>query len=109
MPNIPDLHHVAADTAKPMVARKRATLRPPPTNAVWTSDASLCYQLNARCQDFITRYLGRSLLTPGDTNMLQVNRKLLELAFTVSLFSLIPPNSYQQSSNHTTRQKPNLD
>ncbi|KAM6525697.1 hypothetical protein FALCPG4_011235 [Fusarium falciforme] len=82
MPNIPDLHPVAADTAKPIVARGRATLQPALTNAVWSSDSSSCYQLSARCQDFITRYLGRSLLTPGDPNMLQVNRKLLELAFT---------------------------
>lgn len=84
MSNIPDLHPVAAHTAKPMFLR-RPKLQPSLTNAVWTSDASSCYQLNARCQDFITRYLGRSLLTPGDPNMIHVNRKLLELAFTVSL------------------------
>lgn len=58
--------------------------QPPLTNAVWTSDASTFYQLNTRCQDFITRYLGRSLITPDDPNMGHVNRKLLELAFTVS-------------------------
>lgn len=89
MPNIPDLHPLAADTAKPMIVRGNTKLHPSLTNAVWTSDASSCYQLNARCQDFITRYLGRSLLTPGDPNMLHVNRKLLELAFTVSHITMI--------------------
>ncbi|KAH6871620.1 hypothetical protein B0T10DRAFT_500401 [Thelonectria olida] len=81
MSNITDLQPVAADAGRPMVVRGRAELQPPLTNAVWTSDASTSYHLNARCQDFITRYLGRSLITPDDPNMIQVNRKLLELAF----------------------------
>jgi hypothetical protein len=74
------------------VTRGKAKLQPSLTNAVWTADASTTYQLNAKCQDFITRYLGRSLVTPDDPNMIQVNRKLLELAFHVSYlknFSLI--------------------
>lgn len=83
MSNIPDLHPLATDTVRPLVARGKARLQPLP-NAVWTSDASASYQLNAKCQDFITRYLGRSLITPDDPNMMQVNRRLLELAFTVS-------------------------
>ncbi|KAL4929752.1 Zn(II)2Cys6 transcription factor domain-containing protein [Aspergillus undulatus] len=85
--NVPDLHPVAAcaDT-KPLVVRGRGLqCRPsrPLSKAVWTSDASGSYYyfLNAKCQDFITRYLGRSLITPDDPNMAQVNRKLLELAF----------------------------
>jgi hypothetical protein len=84
MSNIPDLHPVAADAGRPLVVRGTAELQPPLTNAIWTCDASTRYQLNARCQDFITRYLGRSLITPNDPNMMQVNRKLLELAFAVS-------------------------
>jgi len=84
MSNIPDLQPVAADTARPLVVRGKAELQPPLTNAVWTSDASTSYQLNAKCQDFITRYLGRSLITPDDPKMIQVNRKLLKLAFAVS-------------------------
>lgn len=83
MSNTPDLQPAAADAGRPMVVRGRAELRPPPTNAVWTSDASTTYQLNAKCQDFITRYLGRSLTNPDDPNMTQVNRKLLKLAFAV--------------------------
>lgn len=76
MSNIPDLQPAAADTERPM---------PPLTDAVWTSDASTTDQLNAKCQDFITRYLGRSLITPDDPNMIHVNRKLLKLAFKVSV------------------------
>lgn len=70
--------------------RRRAEIQPPLTNAVWTADASTSYQLNAKCQDFVTRYLGRSLMTLDDPNMTQVNRKLLELAFSVSLIKIIP-------------------
>jgi hypothetical protein len=81
MSNIPDLQPAAADTERPI---------PPLTNAVWTSDASTTYQLNAKCQDFITRYLGRSLITPDDPNMIHVNRKLLKLAFNVSVIVSTP-------------------
>ncbi|PYH92247.1 hypothetical protein BO71DRAFT_442573 [Aspergillus ellipticus CBS 707.79] len=82
MSNIPDLQPIAADTGHALAAREKPALRPPITNAVWTSDASTSFQLNTKCQDFITRYLGRSLTTPNDPNMRQVNSKLLELAFT---------------------------
>lgn len=92
MSNIPDLQPVASDTGRPLVARGKAEIQPPFTNVVWTSDASYSYQLNARCQDFITRYLGRSLITPDDPNMIQVNRKLLELAFSVSVIPLSRTN-----------------
>lgn len=43
------------------------------------------YLLSTKCQDFVTRYLGRSLIDPGDPNMREVNRQLLALAFVVSL------------------------
>lgn len=85
MSNIPDLHPITADTGRPLVIRGKAELQPPLTNAIWTSDASTTYQLNGKCQDFITRYLGRSLITPNDPKMIQVNRQLLELAFHVSV------------------------
>ncbi|KAL4744760.1 hypothetical protein BDW72DRAFT_199284 [Aspergillus terricola var. indicus] len=59
----------------------------PVSSAVWTADESMSYQyqLNAKCQDFITRYLGQSLLNavPDETtNMKRVNHKLLNLAFS---------------------------
>ncbi|KAI0399319.1 hypothetical protein F4802DRAFT_53868 [Xylaria palmicola] len=81
MSNIPDLQPIAADRGRLLAAQGKAELQPPVSSAVWTSDESTSYQLNARCQAFITRYLGRSLSTPDDPNMIQVNRKLLELAF----------------------------
>ncbi|KAL4889329.1 hypothetical protein BDV59DRAFT_210379 [Aspergillus ambiguus] len=82
MSNVPDLQPVGAGTGRPLVVRKKADLQPPVASAVWTADESTSYQLNAKCQDFITRYLGRSLMTPDDPNMVHVNRKLLGLAFT---------------------------
>ncbi|KAJ9317621.1 transcriptional regulator family: Fungal Specific TF [Paecilomyces variotii] len=83
MSNIPDLQPIADGTGRrPLVVRGKAELQHPVANAVWTSDESTFYQLNAKCQDFITRYLGRSLMTPDDPNMIHVNRKLLRLSFT---------------------------
>lgn len=87
MSDIPDLQPIAAGAGRELVVRQQAQLQPPIDSAVWTADESTSYQLNARCQDFITRYLGRSLGTtaPDDPNMIGVNRKLLRLAFTVSI------------------------
>lgn len=86
MSNAPDLQPISAGTGRPFV------VQPPITSAVWTSDESTTYQyqLNAKCQDFITRYLGRSLVstTPDDPNMIHVNRELLGLAFNVNLITL---------------------
>ncbi|GFF60248.1 predicted protein [Aspergillus lentulus] len=81
--NVPDLQPIAADTGKSLVVEVlgRTDLQPPVASPVWISDESTFYQLNAKCQDFITRYLGRSLITPDDPNMILVNRKLLRLAF----------------------------
>jgi hypothetical protein len=84
MPNVPDLQPVADDSVKLLAARERAGLRSL-AGAVWTSDESTSYQLNAKCQDFLTRYLRRSLITPDDPNMVQVNRELFTLTFTVRL------------------------
>ncbi|KAI0104678.1 hypothetical protein GGR51DRAFT_224842 [Nemania sp. FL0031] len=78
---VPDLQPVNHDAVGSSTTRTRVELRAPLTNAIWTSDASTHYQLNSKCQDFISRYLGRSLTTPEDSNMMQVNRKLLVLAF----------------------------
>jgi len=64
--------------------RNKPVLRAPVTSAIWTADTSYSYQLNAKCQDFITRYLRQSLCNPDDPNMAHVNRGLLALAFTVS-------------------------
>jgi hypothetical protein len=89
MSNVPDLQPIAADTGRRLVVRGKAELQAPVASAVWTADESISYQLNAKCQDFITRYLGRSLITPDDPNMIHVNRRLLRLAFAVSIISLI--------------------
>ena len=104
MPNTGDLQPLAADPAGPMVALRMAKIQPSLTNAVWSSDVSISYryQLNTRCQDFITRYLGRSLVAvvPNDPNIGQVNRKLLELTFTVSLMTLILSYEMKMEEDH---------
>ncbi|KAE8364630.1 hypothetical protein BDV27DRAFT_145137 [Aspergillus caelatus] len=82
MSNIPDLQPIAADIGSPLVVHGKATLQPPIASAVWTSDEFTSYHLNAKCQDFITRYYARSITIPDDPNMIHVNRKLLRLAFT---------------------------
>ncbi|KAI9043962.1 uncharacterized protein KD926_002341 [Aspergillus affinis] len=83
MSNVPDLQPIAAgDKGRQLIARGKSQFQPPVASAVWTSDESTCYQLNAKCQDFITRYLGESLIAPDDLNMRYVNRRLLRLAFT---------------------------
>lgn len=87
MSNLPDLHPIAANAGRPLVVGRKAAPQAPITSAVWTADKSTSYQLNAKCQDFITRYLGRSLTTPDDPNMMQVNRQLLKLAFAVSIIT----------------------
>ncbi|KAF7114476.1 hypothetical protein CNMCM5793_008780 [Aspergillus hiratsukae] len=95
---------IAADTWRPLVVRGKAELQPPVASAVWTSDESTFYQLNAKCQDFITRYLGRSLITPNDPNMIHVNRKLLRLAFAYPFLmhaSLAVALTYDRHLNST--------
>lgn len=101
MSNIPDLQPIADGTGRPLVVRGKAELQPPVASAVWTSDETTFYQLNAKCQDFITRYLGRSLITPDDPNMIHVNRKLLRLSFTVSIIiiSYIDSVTIRQNSS----------
>ncbi|KAH1379989.1 hypothetical protein KXV53_001062 [Aspergillus fumigatus] len=75
---------IAAEAGKSLAVevRGKAELRPPVTSAVWTSDGSTFYQLNAKCQDLITLYLGRSLMAPTNPIVRQVNRSLLSLAFS---------------------------
>ncbi|KAI3316670.1 hypothetical protein HD806DRAFT_516919 [Xylariaceae sp. AK1471] len=105
MSNVPDLQPVAADTGRPLVVRGRAELRAPLTNAIWTSDATTTYQLNAKCQDFITRYLGRSLIAVDDPVIKQVNRKLLKLAFAYPFLmhaSLAVALAYDRYLNSTS-------
>jgi hypothetical protein len=85
--NVPDLQPVADDALRLLARRTKAsTFRPPVTSAVWTSDADTTYQLNAKCQDYITRYLARSLPNRDGPNMAKVNRALLNLTFIVSSF-----------------------
>ena len=84
--DVPDLEP-AAGRGRHFVVQRRPDPQCPIDQAVWTSDASLPYryQLNAKCQDFVTRYLGRSITTliPDDPNMVGVNRQLLKIAFEV--------------------------
>ncbi|KAJ5217625.1 uncharacterized protein N7469_011250 [Penicillium citrinum] len=80
MLNVPDLQPIVMNTDMPMTRRK-TSLRPAISSSVWTYDKHTCYELNSRCQDFISRYLERSLVPPYDPNMVHVNRKLLGLAF----------------------------
>lgn len=85
--NVSELQPTIADaTSRPLV-RRIGGPQSPIDSAVWTSDEYSSYQLNARCQEFITRYLGRSLITPNDPNMRQANRRMLQLAFTVGHIS----------------------
>ncbi|KAB8208696.1 hypothetical protein BDV34DRAFT_46084 [Aspergillus parasiticus] len=81
MSNISDLQPIAAGTGRQLVVRGKANLQPPVSSVVWTSDEFTSFHLNARCQDFITRYYGRSITTPDDPHIIHVNRKLLRLAF----------------------------
>lgn len=80
--NIPDLHPITPEAVRAVVRCKPSPQRPV-ASAVWTSDEYTIYQLNAKCQDFVTRYYARSLLTPDDGNMIDVNRRLFKLAFSV--------------------------
>ncbi|KAH9893116.1 hypothetical protein F4778DRAFT_310174 [Xylariomycetidae sp. FL2044] len=77
MPNTSDLQPI-----RQWLSAKGEDPQPPLTNGVWASDASTCHQLDAKCQDFVTQYLGHSLITPDDSEMREVNRKLLALTFT---------------------------
>lgn len=112
--NVSDLQLAAADTGRPSAARENPGLQAPLAKVVWTSDVSTSYQLNARCQNFITRYLGRSLITPDDPIMIQVNRKLLELAFavsfvTINIVSPIPPERSHRMACEVIRHGLELD
>ncbi|KAJ0415303.1 hypothetical protein BJY00DRAFT_266469 [Aspergillus carlsbadensis] len=71
-----------SDISDLQTAGQRLVVQRPVTNAVWISDASTTYHLNARCRDFITRYYQRSLVAPDDPKLADVNRTLLDLAFT---------------------------
>ncbi|KAK8034165.1 hypothetical protein PG993_009160 [Apiospora rasikravindrae] len=64
-----------------LAVRGKSRPRPPPTSAIWVFDEATSFQLDAKCQEFVDRYLGRSLITPADPDMRQVNRNLLILAF----------------------------
>ncbi|KAI1172448.1 hypothetical protein F4777DRAFT_601617 [Nemania sp. FL0916] len=82
IPDVPDLQPVADDSVRLWHVQGREEPQSSLTGTIWTSDASASYQLNAKCQDFISRYLGRSLITPDDPKLVEINRKLLGLAFT---------------------------
>ncbi|OQD85496.1 hypothetical protein PENANT_c010G05883 [Penicillium antarcticum] len=65
-----------------MLAQGETAPQIPVSSAIWTSDGVISYQLNAKCQDLITRCFERSLITADDPNTIYVNSKLLRLAFT---------------------------
>ncbi|RFN54215.1 putative c6 finger domain protein [Fusarium flagelliforme] len=109
--NIPDLQPVTSDTGRSLV-RSKPALRSSITNAIWTSDEFSRYQLSAKCQDFVTRYYGRSLLTPDDPNMLKVNESLFKLAFTYPCLmhaSLAVALTYDRYLNTTTGSRRTLE
>ncbi|KAI1741317.1 hypothetical protein F4680DRAFT_73426 [Xylaria scruposa] len=103
IPNVADLQPVADDLIRSSVIRE-VKPEPPFASTIWTSDASTSYRLNAKCQEFVTRYLGRGLANPDDPNMGEVNRKLLRLAFNhpflmhSSLAVALAYDRYQNSS-----------
>jgi hypothetical protein len=66
----------------------KANLRTPVVSAVWTCDETTSYQLDAKCQNLVTRCFERSLIIADDPNMIYVNRKLMRLAFNVSPITL---------------------
>ncbi|KAI1425491.1 hypothetical protein F5Y12DRAFT_747009 [Xylaria sp. FL1777] len=109
VPGVPDLQPVADDLIRSSVDQGGVEPQPPLDGAVWTSDASTFYQLDAKCQDFVTRYLGRSLITPDDPSIVEVNHKLLGLCFThpflmhASLAVALAYDRYQNSSLGTRR------
>lgn len=84
VPGVSDLQPVADDSLRGVTTQRLPGLRPPVSNAVWTTDQSTFNQVSSRCQDFVRRYLEQSFTTPNDSNMAHVNSKLLELTFTVS-------------------------
>ncbi|KAL0932384.1 C6 finger domain protein [Colletotrichum truncatum] len=109
--NVPDLQPVGTDTW-PLVAREHEVIKPPLTNAVWTSDGFTSFQLNSKCQDFVTRYLGRSLINPRDTQMAQVNRGLFELTFEYPCLmhaSLAVAFTYDRYLNASQDCRPTVD
>ncbi|KAJ6151126.1 hypothetical protein N7470_007720 [Penicillium chermesinum] len=78
--DIPDLQPLAADRGGDSLL-KGPSQNPPVSSAVWSCDRSTSFRLNARHQEFISRYLGRSLISPDEPNVKYVNRCLLSLAF----------------------------
>ncbi|PYI22484.1 C6 finger domain protein [Aspergillus violaceofuscus CBS 115571] len=108
--NIPDLQPITAETG--LTARGKAELQRPVASAVWTADQSTFYQLNTKCQDFLTRYYGSSLLSPDDPNMMHVNRRLLQLAFAYPYLmhaSLAVALTYDRHLNTPTGSRRSLD
>ena len=89
VPHTSDLQPVTAGRSGPVVVRTERKVQPLLTNAIWASDASSSCYLDAKRQELIDRYLGRGLINSDDPRMVQINRKLLELAFAVSLLTLI--------------------
>ncbi|UKZ74744.1 hypothetical protein TrVFT333_002414 [Trichoderma virens FT-333] len=109
-----DLQPVTGDPAMYafQVVRQGGVLQPPPSSSVWTSDGSNFYQLNSKCQDFVTRYLGRSLITPDDPRMVQVNRRLLALAFVNPFLmhaSLAVAFAYDRHLNRSSGCRPSVE
>ena len=85
LPNIPDLQPITVARGQQVVFRSHARPSRCLSSGVWSCDGSTRYELNAKCQDFISRYLGRSLISPDNADVAQVNLRLLGLAFEVSL------------------------
>ncbi|KAJ5115798.1 hypothetical protein N7456_000146 [Penicillium angulare] len=110
--NVSDLQPIVSDTGNPFILSEKAEPHPPITSAVWTADRSTSFQLDAKSQDFITRYLGLSLITQNDPSMMSVNRKLLELAFAHPLLmhaSLAVAFAYDRHLNSSSGSRRSLE
>ncbi|KAJ3577371.1 hypothetical protein NPX13_g3197 [Xylaria arbuscula] len=100
---------VADDSVRSSLAQGGTEPQSALSGVVWTSDASTLYQLNAKCQNFVTRYWGSSLTTPDDPHMAEVNNKLLKLAFAHpflmhgSLAVALAYDRHQNSSSNNRR------
>ncbi|KAH7026657.1 uncharacterized protein B0I36DRAFT_434047 [Microdochium trichocladiopsis] len=74
--------HAVSDEHIGSQRRSVATPRAPISSCVWASDDyGYSYQLNTRCQHYLTRYFGWSLAAPNNPIVSKLNARLLALSF----------------------------
>ncbi|KAH7413048.1 hypothetical protein BKA64DRAFT_719010 [Cadophora sp. MPI-SDFR-AT-0126] len=112
MPHTSDLQPLTADRSGPLVVRSNTKIYRHITDEIWASDASSSCHLDAKRQDLIDRYLGRSLVNSNDPRMMHINRKLLELAFSYPFLmhgSLAVALAYDRHLNSSSGSHSNLE